>query len=205
MIKGVKVLAAQVRRHGSRSSFARWRIRFATNGRAAWWCWRPRRIPTSRSSRRHQGSHVESACRQTGRRGGPGRRRQGRRTSGYGRSRRQGIQRRCRRRWQNVYTTVEGMLLTWRSRRRHRWRRTHRSGLRHRAEAARLNAVIYRKGLRRQFALPLPDEHGVLHHAGAARNRRHSDDLAQRKARPHRSAEILPPRGGTLQARHPSI
>ena len=35
-----------------------------------------------------------------------------------------------------------------------------------------------REGLRRQLDLPLPDEHGVLHHAGVAGDRRHPDDAA---------------------------
>ena len=34
-----------------RSSCARWSTRCATNGRRRWWCWRPRRTRTFRSSR----------------------------------------------------------------------------------------------------------------------------------------------------------
>ena len=62
-----------------------------------------------------------------------------------------------------------------------------------------------RQGLRGQFALPLPHQHGVLHHAGAARNRRHPDDLPEREAQPHRGAQVLSPRGRSLQARHPPV
>ena len=50
-IKGVKVLAARVDGLRPRSSCARWWIRCATSGRRRWWCWRRRRIRTSRSSR----------------------------------------------------------------------------------------------------------------------------------------------------------
>ena len=45
-----------------------------------------------------------------------------------------------------------------------------------------------RQGLRGQFALPLPHQHGVLHHAGAARNRRYPDDVARTRSRSAREA-----------------
>ena len=53
--------------------------------------------------------------------------------------------------------------------------------------------------------LPLPHQHDVLHHAGAARNRQHSDDEPERQAESHRGAEVLPPRGRPLQAEHPPV
>ena len=37
-----------------------------------------------------------------------------------------------------------------------------------------------REGLRRELDLSLPHQHGLLHHAGAARNRQHPDDQPQR-------------------------
>ena len=72
-------------------------------------------------------------------------------------------------------------------------------------EAARRQGRPGRQRVRGQFALPLPHAHDLLHHAGAARDRRHPDDEPQRKAEPHRGAEILPPRGRTLQARCPPV
>jgi hypothetical protein len=71
--------------------------------------------------------------------------------------------------------------------------------------SARREDRARRKGLRGQFALQLPDQHDVLHHAGAARNRQHPDDQPQRKAQPHRGAQVLPARGRPLQAGHPPV
>ena len=155
--------------------------------------------------RRHQGPHVEGPRRQAGRRGRAGRRRQRRRTSRHGGSRRQGSGRARRRAGRGLHDrrgdalTVEqfdaivvgagptglacGIELKQRG----------------------VSARAHRKGLRGELALQLPDPHGLLHHAGAARNRRPADDLAQRKARPHRGAEVLSPRRRILQPQHPSV
>ena len=81
----------------------------------------------------------------------------------------------------------------------------HRPGLRHRAEERGVKAVLIEKGCVVNSHLPLPHQHDVLHHAGTAGNRRYPHDQPQRKAQPHRGAQILPPRGRSLQARHPPV
>ena len=152
--------------------------------------------------RGHEGPDVEGACGQT--RGSVrGRRRQGWRPAGHGGSRRIEARRAAGRARRRLHSRRGDAVNAVRCRRDRR--RAHRSRLRHRTEEARRQRRADRQGLRRQLALPLPDEHGVLHHAGVAGDRRHSDDVAQREAESHRGAEILPPRGGSLQARHSSV
>ena len=68
-----------------------------------------------------------------------------------------------------------------------------------------VKAVLIDKGCVVNSLYHYPTNMVVLHHAGAARNRRHSDDQPEREAGPHRGAEVLPPRGRSLQARHPPV
>ncbi len=139
--------------------------------------------------RRHQGSDLESPCRETGRSRRAGGRRKRRRPAGYGGSRRQGSVGAACRAGAGLRSRSRGCCRTWkRSRRSRRRRGPHGPGLRHRAEAPRRRRRPARQRLRRQFALSLPDQPGVLHHAGAAGDRRHPDDVAEREAGARRSA-----------------
>ncbi len=77
---------------------------------------------------------------------------------------------------------------------------THGPGVRHRRPARRLLVWSRRQGLPVQLALPLPGEHDLLHHAGAAGDRRHAVLQPKPEAEPHRGARVLPQGRRALQA-----
>ena len=68
-----------------------------------------------------------------------------------------------------------------------------------------LNAVLIEKGCVVNSIYHYPTNMVVLHHAGAAGDRRHPHDQPERKAQPHRGAEILPARRRPLQAGYPPV
>ena len=82
----------------------------------------------------------------------------------------------------------------------HRGRRAGRAGRGHRGQAGRARLLDHREGRARQFHLQVSGEHGVLHHAGAARDWRPAAGVAVRETDAHRSAALLPARGRYLRA-----
>ena len=84
--------------------------------------------------------------------------------------------------------------------RHHRGRRAGRAGGGHRRQAGRARLLDHREGRARQFDLQVSGQHGVLHHAGAARDRRAAAGVAVRKADAPRSAALLPARRRYLRA-----
>ena len=137
-LKGVKVLAAQVRgfdRAQLRTLVDSLRNKWKIGGDGAGY---GRRFERLDRRGRHQGSDGEGSRGQTGRRGGAGGRRQRRRPAGYGGGRRQRSVARWPARWRRVVLRASrGCCKDGNVRRRRGGRRAHRARVRHRAEAPR--------------------------------------------------------------------